>query len=167
MELSDNPHAVGTSEHSDWVKFTFIPWQYRDRPEGDGARVGAESQGRRLLLGDTHNLDGTAKEPTFTRLQIGALDLTDQIKSLTWSADQATNNYKFLYEEFTGFSAEWYMIDDLPEVSGASYTRGFSRAERRAKPIKAKQQRNQMVPKRTRECPRHGGPADRCRICQR
>jgi hypothetical protein len=50
-ELSDNPHPVGTKEHHAWVVGTYIPSLTEDQIDQHRKRVGAESVGGRLIVG--------------------------------------------------------------------------------------------------------------------
>jgi hypothetical protein len=51
VKLSDSPYAVGTPEHGDWVRHTFIPTVSAERTAHDRALYGAEAQGRKIVHG--------------------------------------------------------------------------------------------------------------------
>lgn len=138
MEISDCPFAVGTPEHSEWIAYVYIPAVNHQRMAEDGAKVGAESQGRKVIHGHSHNPDGTPKESVFTyggstwtippfsfaRLEEGDLDVglygdfSGRV-GLSWS-DHRSDPLGDIQSMF---------FDDLPEVSGARYTRGGQNPE--------------------------------------
>jgi len=138
MEISDCPYAVGTPDHNEWVTNVYIPTVNDQRMAEDGAKVGAESQGRKLIHGHSHNPDGTPKEPvfiyggstwtvpsfSFARLEEGDLDvgLYGRV-GLSWS-DHWSDPLGDIKREIS-----WWRADDLPEVSGAGYTRGGQNPE--------------------------------------
>lgn len=57
LKVSDSPYAVGTPEHSAWIKNSFIPSVASNRMEEDRAKYGAEAQGRKLIDGRKSWLD--------------------------------------------------------------------------------------------------------------
>lgn len=49
MELSDNPHPVGTTEHHRWIVDEYIPALTEDQKEQHRKRAGAEAIGAQLI----------------------------------------------------------------------------------------------------------------------
>jgi hypothetical protein len=52
MKVSDCPHAVGTTEHSAWIRDVFIPAVNVERTARDRAMYGAESIGGQFIDGN-------------------------------------------------------------------------------------------------------------------
>jgi hypothetical protein len=73
MNLSDCPHAVGTSEHSEWVRNVYIPTVAPERFSVDRERAGAESIGAKLDLGLPVSCAMTPPAPTHLQTQIRAM----------------------------------------------------------------------------------------------
>lgn len=184
VELSDCPHAVGTPEHSNWVKNTFIPAVSSERTRGDRAAYGAESIGGRYIDGLTHKPDGTPRDdvqPWVARAIGSWVDpnpdpepftqiLMPRQRGMSWSIQLMAEEYEKLRDAIWGVPTSMIVLDDpvrdLSQVDRRA--RPKSRAERRRKSKKpTRPRRGPVKPNSTRQCPRHGGPAESCKFCRR
>lgn len=168
MKLSDSPFAVGTPEHSEWVKFTYIPTVDRERAAEDRRRYGAESIGVNLIHG---GLEDSTKAYAEKKLDALLETIEQQAKFLVEAFEQLQVTLDFAVDAmrraFGDLGVTVFLkhlpparpADDMVDAAVWSYQQ-LNRAERR--------RRGRVGPYREpRECPRHGGPAYRCGYCQR
>jgi hypothetical protein len=167
MKITDSPHRPGTPEHDQWVRRVFIPTVAPERMITDGAKYGAESLGVKRING--YNAD------LYDRLVAQAKAIGSAFRALGDAAHDAAQSF---HATVTVHFPDWlrdYLGDDelqricredhLEDAHAWSYyqlTKTPSRAVRRDRQLDHKPL---LTPQP--ECPRHGGPAYKCRPCLR
>lgn len=96
MKPSDSPYAVGTPEHSNWVKNVLLPAQGIDAEfqEAEDARAGASTIGGELIIGNEDPLVIWLQEHFKEMIERTTTELITIMKSFQTSVDAVTKEFE-------------------------------------------------------------------------